>query len=84
MPRNLQAAKPTPRRSMPQQATSRTTKLRTGRPPLEQTQARVNWSVQMNPDLILKVRMCALERHCSPYDVLEEAVSTYFEVLVKR
>jgi hypothetical protein len=84
MPKTSQAAKPTPRKSTPQQAASPTTGRKTGRPPLEQNQARENWGVQMNPDLILKVRMRALERRCSPYDVLEEAVSTYFETPAKR
>jgi len=55
-----------------------------GRPPLEQNRDREKWGVQMQPELILNVRKLALDRRCSPYDILEEAVSAYFRNLAKR
>ncbi len=55
-----------------------------GRPPLVQNQDREGWQIQMRPDLILNLRKLALERRCSPYDVLGEAVEYFLRDQTKR
>lgn len=45
---------------------------------------RVRWGTVVRPDLLLGVRRLALERGASPFDVLEDALTTYLHDAAKR